>query len=56
MPFAPAERTARELEKLGRPVKFEAVDGADHYGMGSYIEPLTRAAEWIAQQWKARKE
>jgi predicted peptidase len=51
VPFGPAEQNARELEKLGRPVKFEALDGVNHYNMGFYVEPLTRAARWIAERW-----
>jgi predicted peptidase len=52
VPFGPAERNARELEKLGRPVTFEAVEGAEHYSMGNYIEPFARAARWMIEQWE----
>ena len=51
MPFGPAERTARELEKLGRTIKFEALSGPGHYDMGAYVEPLRRAGRWIAERW-----
>jgi len=51
VPFAPAERNARELERLGRPVKFEPLDGPTHFEMGAYIPALRRAVAWVAQQW-----
>jgi len=52
VPFAPAERTARALEKLGRPIRFEALDAASHYDMGAYVEPLRRAGRWVTDRWK----
>ena len=52
VPFAPAERTARALEKLGRPIRFEALDDASHYDMGAYVEPLRRAGRWVMDRWK----
>lgn len=51
-PFEPDERTTRELEKLGRTVRFEALDGIGHYEMGGYIPSLARAGRWVMQQWK----
>ena len=51
MPFEPAQRTAQELEKLGRVVKFEALDGLAHAEMGGYIEPLSRAGRWVTEHW-----
>ena len=55
-PFAPAERNARQLESLGRPVTFEALRGLTHFEMGGYIESLTRAGRWIAARWNSRAE
>jgi predicted peptidase len=52
VPFAPAERNVRALEKLGRPIKFEALQDIDHYQMGGYIESLRRAGRWVSEQWK----
>lgn len=52
-PFAPAERTARALEKMGRPVRFEALWDLGHYQMGGYIDPLRRAGRWVAERWRA---
>ena len=50
--FRPAEQNARALEKLGRPVKFEAVDGLGHFQMAGYVDALERAGRWIADAWK----
>jgi predicted peptidase len=54
VPFAPDERTTRELEKLGRVVRFEALEGLGHYEMGGYIDALTRGGKWIAERWNGR--
>ncbi len=51
VPFRPAERTARELEGLGRTVHFDPIDGAGHFDMGSYVEPLQRGVRWILDRW-----
>jgi predicted peptidase len=51
-PFEPTERAVKELQRLKRDVEFEPLDGATHYQMGSYIDSLERAAEWIAARWK----
>jgi predicted peptidase len=52
VPFAPAERTARELERLGRAVKFEALSEPTHFEMTAYIPALTRAGAWVADRWR----
>ena len=54
VPFEPDERTTRELEKLGRVVRFEALDGLSHYNMGGYIDALARAGRWVADRWGTR--
>jgi predicted peptidase len=51
VPFAPAERNARELERLGRTVKFEALSDPTHFDMGAYVPALRRAVAWVAEQW-----
>lgn len=51
VPFDPDERTTRELEKLGRMVKFEALQGLGHYEMGGYVDAFARAGRWVAEQW-----
>lgn len=53
MPFAAAERTAQQLEKLGRTIRFEALDTPTHYEMGAYVPALSRALAWVATQWDA---
>jgi predicted peptidase len=50
--FEPAEDTARELKKLGRPVEFEALDDFTHFDMVSYVDALRRASRWVAGRWK----
>jgi len=52
VPFEGDERAARELEKRGRPVRFEALDGIGHYEMGGYIDSLTRGGRWVMERWK----
>jgi predicted peptidase len=52
VPFAPAEKSARALEKLGRPVRFEALQDVGHYEMGAYVDSLRRAGRWVADRWK----
>lgn len=52
VPFEPAERNFRELEKLGRAVRFEALDGVGHFQMGGYIDALRRAGQWVAERWQ----
>jgi predicted peptidase len=51
VPFGPAERNARELEKLGRAVRFEALRGIEHHEVGGYVEALERGGRWIAERW-----
>lgn len=52
VPFEPTERTARELEKLGRIVRFEALRGVGHFQMGGYVDALRRAGRWITERWE----
>jgi predicted peptidase len=52
VPFEPAERLARELQKLKRDVEFEALEGVTHFTMGSYIDSLERGGRWITERWK----
>jgi predicted peptidase len=54
VPFAPAERNARALEKLERTIKFEWLQGVGHFQMGGYVESLRRAGRWVGEQWKSR--
>ena len=54
VPFAPAERIARQLEQMGRPVRFEALRGLGHFEMGGYIDALRQAGRWIVDRWNSR--
>ncbi|OFW16848.1 MAG: hypothetical protein A3H29_18005 [Acidobacteria bacterium RIFCSPLOWO2_02_FULL_67_21] len=51
VPFAQAEARAAALERMGRPVRFEALMGASHYAMGGYMAALSRGGRWISDQW-----
>jgi predicted peptidase len=51
VPFAPSERVVQELEKLGRPVGFQFLDGVGHFQMGAYIRPLAQAGRWVVERW-----
>lgn len=51
VPFAQAEERAAELDGLGRPVKFEAIEGAGHFDMTSYLPALRRAGQWVSERW-----
>jgi predicted peptidase len=51
VPFEPAAKNARELEKLGRPIRFEELSGIGHFEMGGYIDSLRRAGRWIEERW-----
>jgi predicted peptidase len=51
VPFAPAEKNARELEKLGRTIRFEELQGVGHFSMGGYIDALRRAGRWVEERW-----
>ncbi len=51
VPFEPAEKNARELEAMGRPVKFEALSDLTHFSMGGYVPALRRAVAWVAERW-----
>ena len=55
VPFVPDERTTRQLEKLGRVVRFEALEGLGHYEMGGYVDALARAGRWVAERWNGSR-
>jgi predicted peptidase len=52
VPFAPAERTAKELAAMGRPVRFDALWGLTHFEMFRYVDALKRGGRWISERWK----
>lgn len=51
VPFNPAARNARELERLGRVVKFDALNDFEHFEMREYIPALRRGISWIGSRW-----
>lgn len=52
VPIGPDQRATQELEKLGRPVKFEAVNGGGHFDTASYLPAFTRAVAWVTERWR----
>lgn len=54
VPFAPAEKNAKALEQLGKPVKFEPLDDLPHFSMGGYVPSLQRGVRWVTDCWQAR--
>ena len=51
VPFAPAERMARDLSAMGRPVRFEGLNDLGHFEMVAYVPALRKATEWVASRW-----
>ncbi len=51
MPFAPARPTAQTLQDRHHPVQLTALEGIGHFAMGSYIEPLRLAGDWMRDRW-----
>jgi predicted peptidase len=52
VPFGQAEERVRALEKMGRPVAFDALAGVSHYAMGSYVDALARGGQWVSERWR----
>jgi predicted peptidase len=52
VPFGQAEERVRALEKMGRPVAFDALSGVSHYAMGSYVDALARGGQWVSERWR----
>ena len=51
VPFGQAEDRVRALERMGRPVRFDPLDGVGHYDMGDYLPALRRGARWVGERW-----
>ena len=51
VPFGQAEERAGALEKLGRPIRFDALSGVSHYEMDSYVDALARGGRWVGERW-----
>jgi predicted peptidase len=56
VPIDPDRRTVAELERLGRPVAFEAVDGRGHFDVASYRAAFERAVKWVEERWTRQAE
>ena len=54
VPFDPAEAAFRQLETAGHPVAFTPLEGVGHFNMGSYVEPLRAAGDWMVARWNDR--
>lgn len=52
VPFGPAEKNYRDLQKMGRVIKFDALYNFTHYEMVEYVGALKRGARWVADRWK----
>jgi predicted peptidase len=51
VPFDQAQQRAAALERMGRPVRFEALEGLRHFDMGGYSPALRRAGSWVVERW-----
>ncbi|MCC7009559.1 MAG: alpha/beta fold hydrolase [Acidobacteria bacterium] len=47
VPFAPTERAVRDLQRLKREIRFEALTGLRHYDTAKYIESIARGIRWV---------
>lgn len=54
IPFAPAERTAKQLAAMGRIVRFDALSGLTHFEMVRYADALRRGGQWVAERWNGK--
>lgn len=52
VPYGPAEKNARELERMKKPVRFAGLSGLRHFEMVNYVDALRQGARWIADRWK----
>ena len=52
VPFGQAEERAIALERMGRTVKFDPLEGLGHFDMGSYVPALVRGERWVAGRWE----
>ncbi len=51
IPLAPVQTAIEALQAGGASIEFVIVEGASHYDMGRYVDPLKRAVEWLKQGW-----
>jgi predicted peptidase len=55
VPFEPAERNARALERAGRTIRFEGLWDYTHFEMYRYVDALKRGGRWVAERWNAAR-
>ena len=55
VPFSPAEQNVQALERLGRTIKFDALNDLTHYDMVDYVPALRRGVTWVSAQWNAAR-
>jgi predicted peptidase len=51
VPFPPLERAVKILESNGGRVTLSAIDDVPHAMLNGYIEPLSKAVEWVRGVW-----
>ena len=51
IPLAPVQEAIEDLKAAGASIEFVIVEGASHYDMGLYVDPLKQAVEWLKQIW-----
>jgi predicted peptidase len=51
VPFDQAENRVRGLERMGRPVRFDALVGVGHHEMRGYLPALQRGGRWVHERW-----
>jgi predicted peptidase len=51
IPLAPVQAAIEDLKARGASIEFVIVEGASHYDMGWYVEPLKQAVDWLKQIW-----
>ena len=50
VPIGPDREMCQQLKQLGRPVRFEGVEGRGHFDTRSYGAAYGRAVEWVQEQ------
>lgn len=52
VPFDQAAQRVDALERMGRKVRFDVLEGVGHYSMSDYGDALQRAGRWVREQWE----
>lgn len=51
IPFDQAARRVEALERLGRALRFDVLEGVGHFSMGDYADALQRGGRWVRERW-----